>query len=264
MAYSTITLEQDDGIATLTLNRPDRLNAWNNQLGFDVAEACGVVREDPDVRVLVITGAGRAFSAGGDMAWFEEGIEKGEWYGPGLFVTGALEELVGAVSSVPQPLVASINGPAVGAGATLAVLCDLRIASEEAFIQFPFVHLGVVPENGVTYALARLVGLARASDLLLTGRRIGAEEAESIGLVNRIAPASGLAEATRTLAGSLASAAPLAVQMTKKGLHQGLDTDLLTQVRYESAALDVLFRTEDHAEAIEAFREKRPPRFQGR
>jgi len=251
-----IILEKSEGIATITLNRPEKLNAFNWEMEAEFFNALEEVGQDKDVRVLVITGAGPAFSTGADV---EETLQKTVEEG-GL--TG--EERYDLPFRNMVPVIASINGFAVGAGLTITLQCDIRIAAEEARFLLPFVTFGLVPEAGSTYFLSRLVGIAKACELVFSGKTITAKEAKEIGLVNEVVPGAELKEATYKLAKRIAQAPPLAMRMAKKGLYQGLEASIKDQIEFEKSALMTLMRTEDFQEAIKAFQEKRKPVFKGK
>jgi 2-(1,2-epoxy-1,2-dihydrophenyl)acetyl-CoA isomerase len=249
-------LEQEEGVTTLTINRPDRLNAFNWEMERELFEAINQIEKDEDTRVLVITGAGRAFSTGADIEdQLKVNVERGGLTGEEMY-DSPLRDMV--------PTIASINGLAVGAGMTLALQCDIRIASEEAKMQFPFVQVGAIPEFGSTYTLPRLVGIDRACELVLTGRMIEAKEAKDIGLVTEVVPASELKEATYKLARKIAQNPPLAAKEAKKGLYRGIQVSREESIEFEKSTLIALLNTEDHKEAISAFMEKRKPRFKGK
>ncbi len=265
MAYSTITLAKAEGIATLTLNRPEKLNALNETMAAELLDAVTQVGQDDDVRVLIVTGAGRAFWAGADVKeLFLKGIEQRKRGEESFDIIDWLERLCLQLRNLPKPTIAAINGHAVGIGVTLPLQCDIRIASEEAQFSMPFVRLGLIPEFGSTYALTRLVGIAKACELIFTGKFIGAKEAKEIGLVNNVVPTAELQKTTFELAKTIAQGAPLAMQMAKKGLYQGLDTDIQSQLRYESLAFRILLWSEDHDEGVRAFLDKRQPKFKGK
>jgi len=264
MAYSTIILDKAEGIATLTLNRPEKLNSIIEPMADELMAAFNEIRQDNDVRVLIITGAGRAFSAGGDIKdAFLDRIEEVKRGGQGFDIAGWLTKACLQLRSIPQPIIASINGPAVGLGVTLSLQCDIRIASEEATMSLPFVRVGVIPEFGSTYALPRLIGIAKACELIFTGKTITAKQAKEIGLVNEVVPASELKTATLELAKTITLGAPLAIQIAKKGFYQGLDMDLQKQLQYEDQMLRVVADSKDHEEGVRAFLEKRRPIFKG-
>jgi enoyl-CoA hydratase/carnithine racemase len=265
MAYSTIILDKTEGIATLTLNRPEKLNALNEPMTAELLDAVTQVEQDNDVRVLIITGAGRAFSAGADIKdLFLKVIEESKRGVESFDSINWTERLCLKLRNMPKPVIASINGYAIGIGVTIPLQCDIRIASEEATFSLPFLKVGIIPEFGSTYALPRLVGIAKACELVFTGKSIGATEAKEIGLVNEVVPAADLRAATYELAKAMTQGAPLALQMAKKGLYQGLDADIQSQLRYETSALSILTRSEDHEEGVRAFLEKRQPNFKGK
>jgi enoyl-CoA hydratase/carnithine racemase len=264
MAYEQITLTVEGPIATVTLNRPDKLNAWTPVMGAELADAFRAVDRDPRVRVALLTGAGeRAFCAGADMGFFAGQIAGGggmeDRAGP-----SRVEEFPTLMRALGKPTIAVVNGYALGVGATMTLLCDLRIAAAEAEIGFLFGRMGVMAELGSTYLLPRLVGTARACELMLTGKRFGAAECERMGLLNRVVPRAELGAAARALAGEIVQCAPLSVRLTRHALYQGLDSSFEAQLRFEGYALDHLYRTADHAEAVAAFRDKRAPVFVGK
>ncbi|MFC1919498.1 enoyl-CoA hydratase/isomerase family protein [Chloroflexota bacterium] len=268
MKYDTIMLETVDGITTLTLNRPERLNAANDQMIGEFIDAISYVDNDDKSRVLVITGAGRAFCSGVDVkdrfavkiAESKEGKVSQERLG-GRRMSGIACMML---PKLRQPVIASVNGTAVGFGCALAVACDIRIASEEARFGMAFIKMGFVPDFGSTYYLPRLIGIAKACELTFTGRIVDAREAIEMGLVNQVVRAVDLKESTMELARVITNGPPLAMQVAKRGLYQGMNNDLETQVQFETFAIPSLRMTEDHKEAVKAFMEKREPKFKGR
>jgi len=266
MGYEAIILEKKDNIATITLNRPEKLNAWNRQMHSDLADAFTSLEKDDETRVVVITGAGRAFSAGADIQQnFKDGIERTKkspnevvnWaYVPG----GSFESL----AALGKPVIAAINGYAIGIGCTLTLACDIRIASEEAKFSLPFTRLGIIPEFGSTYFLTRLVGLGKACELTFTAKVFDAAEAKEIGLVDKVVPADELNKAGYDMAASIAKLPPLAIRLAKKGLRQGINSDLASQLQYELSTLKYLRQTEDFEEATNAFLEKRTAVYKGK
>ncbi len=266
MSYDTIVLEKKDNIAVITLNRPQKLNAESPELAKELVDVFGVVDGDSEVRVVVITGAGRAFCAGADIQ--ERFLARVEAAKRGVRedVTREFSE-VGclALAKVRQPVIASINGPAVGFGCTLALACDIRIASQNARFSLPFGRVGLLPEFGGTYFLPRLVGMGKACELVFTGRMIDANEAKEIGLVNQVVPHDKLSEVTWEMAKSIVKLAPLSLQLSKRALYHGIAVnDLASQLQYEAFALNYLYATEDLEEGARAFLEKREPVFKGK
>jgi len=254
---------KQDGIATLVMNRPDRMNALNNELGVAIDQALGRIAADPDVRVVVITGAGRAFCAGGDLALLGKGREAG--------ATKELEPLLRAgmqmvlkMRTMPQPVIAAVNGAAAGAGMNVALAADIRIASEEATFGQNFAKVGLFPDFGGTYLLPQLVGPAKAAELFYTGDMIDAKTALALGIVNHVVPAAQLESEVKKLAQKIAQGPYLAIRAVKKELFargekdltRGLDNEVQEQLR--------CYLSEDCREGIRAFFERRPPKFQGK
>jgi 2-(1,2-epoxy-1,2-dihydrophenyl)acetyl-CoA isomerase len=267
MAYETIILDKDGGIATVTLNRPQRLNAWTPRMGAELTEAFRDIDRDRSVRVALFTGAGRAFCAGADMDFFAAQVAAGGGMDADAASGGGparVEEFPALLRGLGKPTIAAINGYALGVGATMTLLCDMRIAADTAEVGFVFPRMGVMAELGSTYLLPRLVGLGRACELMFTGKRYAAAECERIGLVNRVVPGNDLLAAARGLAVEVAQCAPLSIQLTRQALYQGLNATFEAQVRHEAFTLDHLYRTQDHAEAVRAFKEKRAPVFAGK
>jgi 2-(1,2-epoxy-1,2-dihydrophenyl)acetyl-CoA isomerase len=263
--YETILVARADGVATITLNRPERLNAYTHQMGKELVDAWKRLDEDPEVRVIVMTGAGRAFCAGADVKEFQQAVQgRGPGVGRERLVASPLQSTPMVVRNLVKPIIAAINGPAVGVGLTIALACDIRIASEEARLGAIFAQMGLIPEFGSTYNLTRLVGIAKACELVFTAKIVDAAEAKEIGMVNQVVPASALTDATAELANRIAQFPPVAIQLAKRLLYQGLDNDLPSQVQLETLGLALCFQTEDHAEAVKAFLEKRPPQFRGK
>ena len=264
MKYSTIILEKAGGIATITLNRQEKLNAVNAQMLEEIIDAVGQVARDDTTRVLVLTGAGRVFCAGGDINWFNNVIEERK-RGREIMDYSLFTGFCVALRNTLQPTIASINGAAIGAGITMTLNCDIRIAAEEAIISFPFTSMaGIIPELSSTYALPRLVGIAKACELVFTGKSITGKEAKEIGLVNDAVPLADLQRSTSELAETIAQASAPAVQLAKRGLYQGLNADVYSQLLWEEEGLRSTLKSEDHEEAVQAFLEKRKPEFKGK
>jgi len=266
MSYETIKYEKSAAIATITFNRPDKLNALNDTMQDELMGLFDEVAGDDDVRVLVFAGAGKAFSAGADIGQrFLEPIEKSKKGETNLALMHTFTRVgVSALKRIGIPIIAMVNGAAVGFGCTLSLVCDIRIASRAARFGLGFVRLGVTPEFGSTYFLPRLVGLGNALELLFTGKIISAEEAKEIGMVNRVVSPEQLEKVTYEMAETIAQAPPVSIRMIKRGIYQGIDADLESQVLWEHLVFNMARQTEDHLEGINAFLEKRDPRFRGR
>ncbi len=268
MNYSTLKFECLEGVSTVTLNRPERGNSQNSELMLQLADLFTEIAHNDDIRVVMITGAGRHFCTGGDISWFRDAVERRERgeYGKETSYPYKLATAVGfAVRNIPQPTIAAINGAAIGGGATLALACDLRIAATEAWISFPFAStMGIVPEIGSTYSLTRLIGVSKACELIFTGRSVSGKEAKEMGLVNEVVPLCDLQRVTSELAKSIAAAAPTAIQLSKRALYQGLNSDVHSQLFWEEEGLRQTMQSGEHKEAIQAFFEKRKPIFKKR
>ncbi len=235
--YETILFEVREGIATLTLNRPAKLNAYTPEMGDELVDAFARVREDDAVRVVVLTGAGRGFCSGVDLD-----VLKRDRAGDRtrLGEQDFLRKFPLELAEFPKPVVAALNGPAIGVGVTMVLPCDLRIAADTARLGLTFVKLGLLPGLGSTHWLPRLVGLARAKELVLTGRVIPAAEAAEIGLVNRVVPADTLMKVVHEMAASMAGCAPEVLARAKRALHRGAVSGMEEAMRNdesESAAL---------------------------
>lgn len=256
--YRNIMVERDGRIAVLTINRPEVRNALDPATWDELSRALRELEADPEVGVLIITGAGeKAFAAGADIRSLRERQMLDVLTSPGQDILNQLEQL-------SKPVIAAINGYALGGGCELAMACDIRVAAETARLGLPELNLGIIPGAGGTQRLARLVGLGRAKELILTGEIIDAAEAERIGLVNKVVPADRLMEAAREVAEKILSKGPVAVAMAKRVIQAGADVDLRSGLALEKLAQTVLFATEDRLEGTTAFLEKRKPRFQGR
>ncbi len=252
-----------EGIGTVTLNRPDKLNAFAGRMRQELAEAVFQVAESADVRVLVVTGAGRAFCAGADVGYMQQVLEREDWEAAkGLVEAG--RTVVSTIRSVAKPVVASVNGAAAGAGANLALACDVRIASDRASIGQTFNRIGVHPDWGGTYFLPRLVGPAKALELIYSGEMIDADEAQRLGLFNRVVPHDRLEEETLVFARMLAAKPPIALALAKQAVYQSeqrpLDEMLLLELDHQVRC----FQSEDAKEGLQAFLEKRAPSFRGK
>lgn len=264
MSYTCLLYELNQAIATLTLNRPARLNALDNTLRQELYQAILQAGADDKVRVIVITGAGRGFCAGGDMKNANE-VKEGRAERPLLDrIAPFRDKVVLAMRDTPKPIIAAVNGPAAGAGMNLALACDMRLASTAAKFGQTFVKRGLHVDWGGTYLLPRLVGMAKACELIFTGDMISAEEAHTLGLVNTLVSPEELLPATYALARKVADGPPLAIRLAKRALYHNQEVDLRAALEFETYAQNLCYETEDSREGIQAFIEKRPPHFQGR
>jgi enoyl-CoA hydratase/carnithine racemase len=267
MAWREILLDVADGVAVVTLNRPERLNAWTRTMGRELHEAFAACDADDAVRAVVVTGAGRAFCAGADVAAgggsFERGAPDDAGWAPPADRPWAKPPRAIAPWQVRKPIIAAINGPAVGVGATVPLQWDIRLMAESARLGFLFVRRGLVPEAMSTWLLPRLVGMARAADLLLTGRLVAAREALDLGLVSRVLPDAELLPAARALAAEIArDTAPVAVALTKWLLWNLVEEpDPARAEELEARAFWWAGTQPDAREGVRAFLEKRPPRW---
>ena len=257
---ATILIDRDDAVVTLTLNRPDKLNALNAELLGELARAINDLPTDSSVRCVIMTGAGeKAFAAGADIAAMSDltPVQAKHFADTGHAIGRALEQL-------PVPVIAAVNGFALGGGCELALACDFIYASDRAKLGQPEVSLGVLPGFGGTQRLARRVGEARARELCMTGDTLTAEEALRIGLVNVVVPAAELLPRVREVARKIASKGPLAVAAVKRVIARGADVPLATANELEATAFAALFGTHDQREGMRAFIEKRAAKFEGR
>lgn len=260
----SISVETANHICTITLNRPDVLNAFNDQLTTELGEALKAAERDPAVRVIVITGAGRAFSSGQDLGDLKEKYVPGYVPHLGDDLRKRYNPIIKRIRDMEKPVIAAVNGVAAGAGCSLALACDLRIASDQASFIEVFINVGLIPDSGSTFMLPRLVGLGKAMELCMTGQKVDAPEALRLGLVNQVVAAAELNEAIAKLAGRLAGLPSRAIALTKRLLNQSFQNDLDAQLEAEAYDQETAGKTADHYEGVVAFLEKRKPQFTGR
>ena len=254
----SLLVDTSDGVTTLTLNRPDSLNALDSALRKGLVAALKEAARDESVRTVVITGAGRAFCAGADL---RGGSGEREFR---RVLASEYNPLIQAIRALPKPVIASVNGVAAGAGMSLAFAADLVVAASEARFVPAFGRIALVPDSGLTRTLVRALGRHRATEVLLGERQLGADEAEAAGLVAAVVPGERLAGVTRELAQRLAAGPTVAIGLTKRLVTAAEDDDLATSLAAAAALQDLAGRTEDHAEGVAAFTEKRDPTFRGR
>lgn len=261
--FETLLYALADGVATVTLNRPTALNAFSTPMQHELAALIPQLADDTAVRAVVLTGAGRAFCAGGDIGEMESAPDPAPLasrHKLHRMLTTVLMPLV----KLEKPVVVAVNGAAVGAGMNLALAGDIVLASSSATFSQIFVKVGLVPDTGGLYLLTRLIGLNRAKELCFTGRMVSADEALALGLVNRVLAPEALMPAAQALARELAAGATAAIGLTKTLLNLAPNSTLEAMAEYEALALAVSLSSADHREGLRAFREKRTPRFSGR
>jgi enoyl-CoA hydratase/carnithine racemase len=253
-------VDRDGPIGTLTLNRPEKLNAFFGTMRDEIADGLASLGADETVRAVIVTGAGRAFCAGADVNYLADLIQSKQLK-EAMALVDAGRRVVRTIRQMPKPVIAALNGPAAGGGANMALACDLRIASERAGIGQTFNRIGLHPDWGGTYAVPRLVGPARAAELFFLAEIVDAREAERIGLVNRVVPHERLMEEARSWADRLARKPALSLRLAKQAIQQSLASDLEQMLAYELEAQRACFESADALEGTAAFLEKREPSF---
>ena len=259
MSYETIIVEIEEGIATITLNRPEVLNALNDKVFNELEEAVTKLAADNAVRVVIITGGEKVFAAGADISQMVNSTAVKVATGDNL-----AQKAFNAIENMPKPVIASISGFALGGGCELTLVADVRIAADNAQFGLPEIKLGILPGAGGTQRLPRLVGVGRAKELIFSGGYIKADEALRIGLVNKVVPADQLSMETKKMAKRFAVQGAVALRLAKSAVNEGLRMDLEAGLEYEHKCFSLLFATEDQKEGMKAFMEKRPAKFQGK
>jgi 2-(1,2-epoxy-1,2-dihydrophenyl)acetyl-CoA isomerase len=265
LAYETIDVRIEESVAEITLNRPERLNAWTDQLGTELRNAILEDAGDVSVRAVLITGAGRGFSSGADVKeMLERGASGGEVPDVGTLLRERYHPIIKGIRELPKPVIAAVNGPAVGIGCSLALACDLIWAGESAIFGLAFVNIGLAPDGGSTMLVPIAVGKARALEMALLGDPVSAEEALEWGLINRVVPDGKLMEDARGLARRLAAGPTRSYANSKRMLNNSLMRIMDEQLDLEADTQSEMTKTGDFLEGISAFVEKRDPDFQGR
>ena len=263
MQFQDIVYKKEDSVVTITMNKPNRRNALSIDMGKEIKSALEKASQDKEVRAVVITGAGSAFCSGIDLPQGEKIVDmtpvevREEIY-------AVFQGVIRAIVELPKPVIASVNGPAMGAGFDLCLACDIRIAAEDAKFSEFFVRIGTLPGMGGMFFLPQLVGIGKANELAFTGDIIDGVEAERIGLVNKVVPSDQLEKATGEFANKLAKGATKAIGMIKMGIRRGIGSNLSSELEFASFAQSVCIKTEDAREGFKAALEKRRPEFKGR
>ncbi len=263
MGYETLLIEQDGGVLTVTLNRPDKLNAVTDKMLAELLDAFKQAEREPSVRAVLLTGAGRGFCPGQDLDDARQRQQSSHGMSYGEHLRNTYNPLILKMRQIPKPVIGAINGVAAGAGMSMALACDIRLAAESATFLQAFVKVGLIPDSGSTWMLPRLVGMTRALDLMLSGRKIDAREALETGLVNRVVPDAELMPTARQTASEFAAAPTRAIGYIKRALDFAANSTLEEALNNEADLQEIAGRTADHQEGVAAFLEKRPAQFRG-
>lgn len=262
--YQTLKVETAEHIRVITLNRPDTYNAFNDALTKELQDSLKQTERESDVRVLIITGSGKAFSSGQDLGDLKKKYVPGHVPHLGDDLRKRYNPITQKLRSMEKPTIAAVNGVAAGAGCSLALACDIRIASQEASFIEVFINVGLIPDSGSTWMLPRIVGLGRAFEMCMTGGKVTADDAERIGLVNKVIAPDQLMVEAQAMAKKLASLPARGLALTKRLLNQSFASDLEAQLEAEAFAQETAGMTADHFEGVSAFIEKRKPSFTGK
>lgn len=262
--YETVLLEKTGAVATVALNRPERLNAFDGRMHEALHAALDEAADDDEVRCVVLRGQGRGFSAGADLKGEDLARDGDEAPDLGAYLRKTYSKTVTKLAGMEKPVVAALHGPVYGAGLGVALACDLRVAAESASFSVAFVKIGLMPDAGVSFFLPRVVGLGRAMEMSMLGDAVDAAEAYGIGLVNKVVPDEDLAEEAAALAGRLAAMPTRALGQIKSSLYASFESDLETALETEARGQTLCGHTRDHEEGVAAFFERRRPEFTGR
>ncbi len=255
MSFEFIIFDKEEGIAVITFNRPEAMNALNNQTRAEFGQAIAQVAQDDEIKVLILTGSGKSFVAGSDIKEFNKTTP---------YAAHNIKRLGSMVYNLDKPVIAAVNGFCLGGGCEIAMGCDIIIASEKAKFGQTEINIGIIPGGGGTQRLQRLVGSCRAKELIFTGDIISAQEAERIGLVNRVVPVDQLMPAAKELAKKIATKSAAALKLAKQAINHGMQTNLASGLEYEYEMYALSLTLEDKAEGVNAFIEKRKPVFKGK
>ncbi len=264
MAYEQISVERDGAVARVVMNRPEKLNALTATMSDELSDAITTLGADDEVRCVLITGAGRGFCAGQDLTEFRDAYASGQRPDIRGHLAKTYHRLIPLLFGIPKPVVAAVNGVAAGAGLSVALACDIRVASDQARFTQAFVKIGLVPDSGGTYFLPRVVGHAKALELSMTGEMLDAQTALELGLVSKVYPADTFEDQATAFARTLAAMPTRALTATRDLLARAVTSDLEEALRREADAQAAMAETRDHLEGVTAFAEKREPRFEGR
>lgn len=261
MNYENILVDISDGVVEITLNNPDKFNALNTATAKEIMAVLKIVKRDGEMRAVLLTGAGKGFCAGQDLSEVEN---RGDNFSFRDHLNSSYNPMAQAIRTLEKPVIAAINGACAGAGLGLALACDIRYASEKAKFLTAFIGIGLAPDTGVSYWLPRLIGPAKAAEMLFTNERLDGAQAAEAGLVNKVFPHDTFLDEARALANKLAASPTLGIGMTKRALNKSLGVTFDEQIDYETYLQDVAGHSEDYAEGVAAFYEKRKPIFKGK
>jgi 2-(1,2-epoxy-1,2-dihydrophenyl)acetyl-CoA isomerase len=264
MGYEQLIVHREGPVATLRLNNPSRLNALSRQMTVELIHELERIRDEPEVRAVLLTGEGRAFCSGADLGPLKEPYLAGERPRLSGILRDGYNRLIPLLAETPKPVVAALNGVVAGAGASLALACDLRIAADDLAFSLAFIRIGLIPDSGASYFLPRTVGMGRALELALLNDRLDAAAALEMGVVNRVVASGSLLQEARSLAQRVAEMPTVAMGLTKRMFREASTLSLADTLEREADTQDEASTTEDHLEGVLAFLEKRPARFTGR